>query len=166
MDSSLCRAAVWCSCALIWLHPSPHACPAQVLGWSSSKGFARRRVLLVQLSCPYSCGPESTLSGQEPACLAQSNLWSCSQCWKIHVKDNFIRLIKTHAHKFLPMTQEWLNKIWISISPFSPYCTSSFPAANHYAYRLFSRFHAIMFEYQISLKKRTNFLLVLRNTIE
>lgn len=37
------------SCVVMWLHPSPRTCPAQVLGWSSSKDFVCRRVLLLSL---------------------------------------------------------------------------------------------------------------------
>lgn len=39
-------------------------------------------------------------------------------------------------------------------------------AEDHYAYRPFSRFYAIMFEHWVSLKKRTNFHSLLWNTIE
>lgn len=73
-DPSQAFAGQWYTMAVPWpgfnyLHSSQQA---KALGWSSSKGNEPRRMLLAPLSCPYSHGPESTLLGQEPACLAQT----------------------------------------------------------------------------------------------
>lgn len=54
-----------------------HMFLVKVLGRSSRKGTGCR-TMMVQLSCPYAQGPESTLVGQEPVCLAQSNHRSSS----------------------------------------------------------------------------------------
>lgn len=105
-----------------------HMFLVKVLGRSSRKGTGCR-TMLVQLSCPYAQGPESTLVGQEPACLAQSNHRSSSSWREIQVKNSFISSNKTDGHIFLSpqhLQATATSKIWNFISTFSPNCILSF----------------------------------------